>query len=216
MNIKIEPGAKVQITDKPIINVFGDVVQHKEEHIHFDAKSNSYSNAEEAEVVEEIKDNNSSQRDGEQPMEAIDPAVVFVERVKEIMKKAEKDNGKQKQNNSRSYTTTYIYYVDGKGFCKVMDELLTNYKYVIKDYLKGATAETACSIKYVCPFIGNVLDTHLYSAAKMPKNEFKKVMQTIYGKGTSAVSKMSDKNPSNEAEVLYKTAKEIMEKHKNG
>jgi hypothetical protein len=42
------------------------------------------------------------------------------------------------------------------------------------------------------------------------------VFETIYGKGTSAVSKMSDKNPSSEAEVLYKTAKEIMEKHKNG
>ncbi|MCR5819004.1 MAG: hypothetical protein K6F89_07905 [Prevotella sp.] len=29
MNIKIEPGAKVQITDKPIYNIFGDVVQNK-------------------------------------------------------------------------------------------------------------------------------------------------------------------------------------------
>ena len=146
----------------------------------------------------------------------IDPAVAFVERVKDIMLRAEKDNGKQKQNNSRSYTTTYIYKVDGKGFGMVMDELLANYEHVIKDYLDGATAETAVSIKYVAPFIGYVLDTHLYSAAKMPKNEFKDVFETVYGKGTSAVSKMSDKNPSSEAEVLYKTAKEIMEKHKNG
>ena len=29
MNIKIEPGANVQITDKPIYNIFGDVVQQK-------------------------------------------------------------------------------------------------------------------------------------------------------------------------------------------
>ena len=167
---------------------------------------------------EEVKDSPQTKGgEGTPPeKEVFDPAVAFVERVKEIMLKAEKDNGKQKQNNSRSYTITYIYNVDGKGFCKVMDELLTNYEYVIKDYLKGATAETACSIKYVCPFVGYVIDTHLYSAAKMPKNEFKKVMQAVYGKGTSAVSKMSDKNPSNEAEVLYKTAKEIMEKHKNG
>lgn len=132
------------------------------------------------------------------------------------MLRAEKDNGKQKQNNSRSYTITYIYNVDGKGFGKVMDELLANYEYIIKDYLDGATAETAVSIKYVAPFIGYVLDTHLYSAEKMPKNEFKDVFVAVYGKGTSAVSKMSDKNPSNEAVVLYKTAKEIMEKHKNG
>ena len=159
-----------------------------------------------AEVVED---------DGYQIQE-IDPAVAFVERVKEIMLKAEKDNGKQKKNNSRSYTTTYLYNVDGKGFGMVMDKLLADYEYIIKDYLDGATAETAVSIKYVAPFIGYVLDTHLYSAAKMPKNELKDVFETVYGKGTSAVSKMSDKNPSSEAEVLYKTAKEIMEKHKNG
>lgn len=159
-----------------------------------------------AEVVED---------DGYQIQE-IDPAVAFVKRVKEIMLKAEEDNGKQKQNNSRSYTTTYLYNVDGKGFGMVMDKLLADYEHVIKDYLDGATAETAVSIKYVAPFIGYVLDTHLYSAAKMPKNEFKDVFETVYGKGTSAVSKMSDKNPSSEAEVLYKTTKEIMEKHKNG
>lgn len=34
MNIKIEEGAKVQITDKPIVNVYGDVVQKNEFHIH--------------------------------------------------------------------------------------------------------------------------------------------------------------------------------------
>lgn len=36
MNIKIEPGANVQITDKPIVNILGDVVQHNELHIHQD------------------------------------------------------------------------------------------------------------------------------------------------------------------------------------
>ena len=51
MNIKIESGAHVQITDNPIVNVFGDVVQHKEVHIHPEKKT-SY--AEEAEVVEEV------------------------------------------------------------------------------------------------------------------------------------------------------------------
>ena len=167
---------------------------------------------------EEVKDSPQTKEDEDtlSEKEEIEPADVFVNRVKAIMMEAEKDNSKQKQNNSRSYTTTYIYNVDGKGFCKIMDELMANYDYVIKDYLKGATAKTAGSIKYVCPFIGYVLDTHLYSSAKMPKNEFKKVMQAVYGKGTSAVSKMSGKAPSDEAEVLYKTTKEIMEKHKKG
>ena len=118
----------------------------------------------------------------EDEKEKIDPAVAFVERVKEIMLKAEKDNGKQKQNNSRSYTTTYIYKVDGKGFGMVMDELLANYEHVIKDYLDGATAETAVSIKYVAPFIGYVLDTHLYSAAKIQRMSSKMCLRQSMGK----------------------------------
>ena len=34
MNVKIESGANVQITDKPIVNVYGDVVQHKNVYTH--------------------------------------------------------------------------------------------------------------------------------------------------------------------------------------
>ena len=49
MNIKIESGAHVQITDKSIVNVFGDVVQHKEVHIHPEKKT---ADAEEAENEE--------------------------------------------------------------------------------------------------------------------------------------------------------------------
>ena len=33
MNIKIEPGANVQITDKPIYNIYGDVVQQTVVHV---------------------------------------------------------------------------------------------------------------------------------------------------------------------------------------
>lgn len=61
MNIKIEPGANVQITDKPIINVYGDIVQHKEEHIHYDAKSRSSSGSDEA--VADVKDKEQNMDD---------------------------------------------------------------------------------------------------------------------------------------------------------
>ena len=168
-----------------------------------------------AEVVEEVKEDNPSPNDAGQQIEEINPVEAFVDRVKDIMMKAETDNGKQKKNNSRSYPVTYIYHVDGKGFCKVMDELLANHRDLIEAYLNEATAEAAVSIKYAAPFIGFVLDTHLFSEAKMPKNELKEVMEHFYVKGTSAVSKMSSSNQSNEAEYLYQTVKEIMKTHTN-
>ena len=56
MNIKIEPGAKVQITDKPIVNIYGDIVQYKEVHIH----SQEYEQEPENVEYEEMKDNNAT------------------------------------------------------------------------------------------------------------------------------------------------------------
>ncbi len=50
MNIKIESGAHVQITDKPIVNVFGDVNIGKKQDEVVDGV-----NAEDAEIVEEVK-----------------------------------------------------------------------------------------------------------------------------------------------------------------
>ncbi len=52
MNIKIESGANVQITDKTIVNVnvFGDVVQHKEVNVYTEKKD---VDAEDVEIEEE-------------------------------------------------------------------------------------------------------------------------------------------------------------------
>ena len=54
MNIKIEKGAKVQITDKPIVNVFGDIVQKKEVHIHPKDYQQESENVEYEELKDEI------------------------------------------------------------------------------------------------------------------------------------------------------------------
>ena len=208
-NIKNNYGPNIDVHDGGVVNL-----RQNKDGLWSTDDAQEAEIVEEAEIIEEVKDETPATMDRPDDKTEKTPAEVFAERVKEIMLKAEQDNGQRKDNNARSYTTTYTYHVDGKGFGLVMDELLADYEHVINGYLNGATAETAGTIKYVCPFIGYILDTHLYSADKMPKNEFKKVLEQVYGKGTSAVAKMSDKNPSNEAEVLYKTAKEIMEKHK--
>ncbi len=144
------------------------------------------------------------------------PAIQFVEQVKHIMLKAEDENGTSKTITARGNGGTYIYNVDGKGFVKVMDELLACHEKEIKEYLGNATSAQAISIKYVAPFIGMVHDTHLYTPKDMPKIDFQDVFAVVYDKDdTSAVSKMSVKHPSEEAENLFEIAKKIMKKHKN-
>ncbi|MBR4230256.1 MAG: hypothetical protein IKR83_06055 [Bacteroidales bacterium] len=155
-----------------------------------------------------LDDPNSVNDEGNTPVE------LFVEKVKHIMLKAEDDNGTIKENTSRGNITTYTYNVDGKGFALVMDELLEKHEKELKEYLKGATTKTATNIKHVAPFIGVVIDTKLYTPQDMPKNAFQDVFEVVYGKGTSAVSKMSDKHPSDEAKKLYEIVREIIKKHK--
>lgn len=204
MNIKIEPGANVQITDKPIVNVYGDL-NYEEINIYPDGVKR---NAEEAEY-EEVKDaecqeNQTSQGDEKTPVE------VFEAQVKRIMLLAEKKNGQEMKLTARGNGGTYIYKVDGEGFIKVMDLLIKDYTPQIEDYLDGASAESAGSIKYVCPFIGFVLDTHLFSEKKLQKSDLKFVMEEVYGKRTSATSKLSTKNDTNEAQILFRIVEEIM------
>jgi hypothetical protein len=204
MNIKIESGANVQITDKPIVNVYGDL-NYEEINIYPVGETRS---AEEAEY-EEIKYTECQEKQTPQFYYKT-PIEVFVHQVKEIMLLAEKKNGHDIKLTARGNGGTYKFKVDGQGFARVMDLLVKDYTPQIEDYLKGATAEAAGSIKYVCPFIGFVLDTHLYSEPKLQKSDLKFVMEKVYGKGTSATSKLSSKIDTNEAQILFGIVEEIM------
>ena len=204
MNIKIEPGANVQITDKPIVNVYGDL-NYEEIKIYPDGEKKNVEEAEYEEVKDaECQENQTPQSDEKTPVE------VFEAQVKRIMLLAEKKNGQEMKLTARGNGGTYIYKVDGEGFIKVMDMLIKDYTPQIEDYLGGASAESAGSIKYVCPFIGFVLDTHLFSEKKLQKSDLKFVMEEVYGKRTSATSKLSTKNDTNEAQILFGIVEEIM------
>lgn len=207
MEIKIEKGANVQITDKPIINniVLGDVVQNKEVHIHSENKQQDTEDAD----FEEVRDAEKHEIQTP-PAPPESPIEVFVSQVKRIMLLAENNNEKEMPLTSRGNGGTYIYKVNGKGFCKVMDQLVAHYTPQLEDYLDRASTETAGSIKYVCPFIGFVLDTHLYSEPKLQKSDLKSVMEEVYGNGTSATSKLSTKVDTNEAQILFGIVEEIM------
>jgi hypothetical protein len=99
------------------------------------------------------------------------------------------------------------------GIVQMLDELQANHQPVLDEYLKDATDLTADSIKYVAPFIGYLLDSHLFTPKKMPKKDLDWVFQDMYGKNTSAVSKMSNKCPLDETQKLFDTAEMVMKKY---
>lgn len=164
----------------------------------------------------ELENNRVEEAVSEKPEEVQpepSPTDVFLAKVKQIMLLAEAGNGQQKELTARGNGGSYIYKVDGKQFCQVLDELQANHLPLISSYLSGAKGEAAGGIKYVAPFIGFVLDTHLFSSPLMPKNALREVFELVYGKGTSALKKMGNSLLSDEAETLYNKTLDIMKNH---
>ena len=137
---------------------------------------------------------------------------IFEERVKQIMKKAEDDNGVKKTTSPRGHETTYIYNIDSKGVCDVIDDLHQLHRKELLDYLADATEKTADSITYVSPFIGFILGTNCFSHKDMPNTELSDAFKFYYGEKTSAVSKMSNKHPTEVAKKLFDVTLEIIKK----
>ena len=141
------------------------------------------------------------------------PAEAFIEKVKRILLLMEDENGTTLKLTGRGDRgMTYKFEVRGKALGEVLDDVLVNKEEYVKSYLEGATKETATQLKYVCPFLGYILDTHLYSTDKLQKKDLAPMFEHEYGK-TSAVSKMKHKTLSNEAENFFKIVEETMKKH---
>lgn len=132
---------------------------------------------------------------------------IFVDTVKLLMMKATKDNSTHRTMTPRGHSDSYIYNVEGERICLVMDILQVKHEPLLRDYLQDATANTANSIKYVAPFIGYILDTHLFTHAKMPKKDLDWVFKEVYGKNTSAVKKLNYSECSDEAKRLFEALK---------
>ena len=141
--------------------------------------------------------------------ETADPAQSFVDILKLIMKNAEKENGNVKPITARGHKGSYIYQIKGEAFGEAMDDLLNYHNDTINDYLEGADAKKAVMMKYVCPFLGAVLDTHLFSPKLMPKIDLAPALNIVYGEGSSAPSKLS-------AAQLPKSGKILIGLLKNG
>ncbi len=146
-------------------------------------------------------------------VEEVTSTEVFIEKVKRLFLLMEDENGTTMKQTNKGNGGEYKFDVKGKALCDVMDDVLENNEQYIKAYLDGANTETAVQLKYVCPFIGYILDTHLYSTDKLQKNHLKPMFKKEYGPKTSATLKMGHENMSYEAKNLFHIVKETMEKH---
>ena len=140
----------------------------------------------------------------------------FVERVVQIMLKAEDRNGEViTYKDKRGNDCTYKFNVDGKMFTKVMKQVQDKYPELILGYLDGKTGDNALGVTKVCPFIGRVLSLSIFNKADVRNMDFEQAFQFVYGetnekgKKRSFIQKMSetrdikDKPVFNTIKTLY-------------
>lgn len=212
MNIKIEPGAKVQITDKPIINVFGDVVQHKEEHIHFDAKSSSSSEAVEADIVEEVMEEAAPTPEGK-TVTVTAPIVQesFADRVKVIMCKAATKNGQQIKTSAKGHAGAYVYNINAEAFCKAMDEMVSTYGEKLKELLGGTL--NCLQVTKVCFFIGSVVRMHVINDVNLQTVDMLFAFEGYYDNLQTVQAKLGDKKATSDQKVVLGSFEGLLRKY---
>lgn len=144
----------------------------------------------------------------------------FVERVKQIMLKAEEKNGMTiKYKDNKHNDQEYRFNVEGKLFCKVIDELRKKHPKLILDYLDGKTGDNAIGVTAVCPFIGKVLGMCLFNKESVRNIDLKDAFEFVYsqknkrGQRPSFIQKMSATKDIKDKPV-FETIKTLFEEHK--
>lgn len=168
---------------------------HDNEHVHFHM------------TPADEPQNDEQEAPANPPEKPADPAKAFVDRVKLIMKNAEKDNGKEMPIKARGNGGVYTYNVEGTTFGIVMDKIIECHKDSIANYLDGANAKKAVMMKYVCPFLGAILDAHLFTPTQMEKNDLEEALNSVFGPGSSASTKLSAEHLSDSGQYLIELVK---------
>jgi len=129
--------------------------------------------------------------------EITDPAEAFCEKAKTIIGViAEMKNGKQLISNAKGKQTVYTAHVDSEIFNLVMDEIMRDYPYYIREYLGDKSAGQAESMTVVCPFIGMVLNVEKICKPKLQNVDVADALNVVYPNKKSAVQKLSSRDDS--------------------
>lgn len=142
----------------------------------------------------------------------------FVERVKQIMLKAEDRNGETIPYEDKKHNQcTYRFQFNGRLFCEILEQIRAEHPRQILDYLDGATGDNAIGVTKVCPFIGNVVSLRLFNDEFVRNVEFEPAFQFVFGEKNergqkrSFIQKMSMTN-SIKDKTIFETIKTLFEK----
>ena len=134
----------------------------------------------------------------------------FVTRVVHIFNKVESLNGQRINTSARGHEGSYTFEVNVDGIKKALQDLFKNHKNIIDDYL-GDKVDCE-SMTVVCPVVGFILKSHTMNSSHLQLSDIGFALKEFYGEST-AVSYLSKKLRSQEAEVLFNTLLGLLKRY---
>lgn len=135
----------------------------------------------------------------------------LIQRVTLIFNKVERLNGQRINTSARGHEGSYTFAVNVEGIKKALNDLLTNHKQKIEDYLRDK--QNCESMTVVCPLVGYILNSHTMNSCNLQLSDIAFALKDFYGEST-AVNYLSKKLKSQEAEVLFNTLMGLLKRYR--
>ena len=139
---------------------------------------------------------------------------LFVNRVKDIVTKAAEKNGQQIDAKPNGWSVPYIYNIDARRICDIMDDLRKNYEHYIANVINAYPNPVGTTL--IGAFIGRILKIEGLACSKLQYSDLNFSLKYFYNDVKDPSKRLSDKfndEVKSEGDLLINTFIGLMKKH---
>lgn len=146
--------------------------------------------------------------------DGVDPITAFCNQVKDIVNSFAQKNGEVVSTNAKGVAGQYVWKVDAKNFCSMMNELRNNYDYYLNDYLEGRDATDAIQLSLVCPFIGFVFSLNIINTPQLQNTDLEPILLQYYPGKKSLIAALSKRSGFPAERVLFSMVETLLKDYR--
>ncbi len=140
-----------------------------------------------------------------------DPVDAFCQQLLDIVNALARMNGTLIKTNAKGVTGEYTFHIDAGKFGSMMQELKTEFRYKLEDYLGERNATQAIQLSLVAPFLGYVLNTHLISSPQIQKTDIAQVLHEFYPQSKNPIVALSKRSELDAEQSLFRMAETLLD-----
>lgn len=139
---------------------------------------------------------------------------LFVNRVKDIVTKAAEKNGQQIEAKPNGWSLPYIYNIEARRICDIMDDLRKNHESYITNVIN--VYQNPVGTTLIGAFIGRILKIEGLACSKLQYSDLNFALKYFYNDVKDPSKRLSDKfndEVKSEGDLLINTFIGLMKKH---